>query len=316
MILRLSVLLSLLFLQTLSAHEFQKNEKIVILGGAFAECLMDSAALEYQIQMNNPGKNIKVRNMSWSGDTVYPQPFLPDSALRGGPQKRYWKDPKFNTSDRPYNFGSLESHLKNEKADTYFLFFGMTESFDGVDKIEDFKKTYSVYIQKLRMINQSSRVVLFSPIAQEKINEFYPEVKERNDVIAKYVEAVKFVAQKEKLSFVNLYDFKETEILTQNGILPTVKGMDKLIAKTVPQLGMKAFSLHEKIRKMLVEKNRSFFHRWRPLNLEYIVGTRSVHTSKVPVYLTNDKDYKQDFSKHDELISQLENKVWKLCVKN
>ncbi|MCM8528414.1 MAG: GDSL-type esterase/lipase family protein, partial [Lentisphaeraceae bacterium] len=287
-----------------------------ILGGAFAECLMDSAALEYQIQKNNPGKNIKVRNMSWSGDTVYPQKYLPNSALRGGPQKRYWDDPKFNTSDRPYNFGSLETHLKKQNADTYFLFFGMTESFEGPEKLEEFKKNYSVYISKLRELKPSASIVLFSPIAQEKINEYYPEVKERNEVISKYVEAVKSVAKKEKLSFVNLFYTDQSEIRTQNGILPTVKGMDKIIAKAVTQMGMKAFPVDEEIRSMLVEKNKSFFHRWRPLNLEYIVGTRSVHTSKVPVYLTNDKDYKQDFSKHDELISQLENKVWKLCVNN
>ena len=310
------ILFILIFSLALSsyAYEFKKDEKIVLLGGAFAECLMDSAVLEYQIQKNNPGKNIQVRNMSWSGDTVYPQKFLPDSALRGGPQKRYWKDPKFNTSDRPYNFGSLVDHLKSQKADTYFLFFGMTESFDGLDKLDTFKKNYSAYIQTLRTINPSSRVVLFSPISQEKINDFYPEVEERNKVIAKYVEAVKEVAQKEKVTFVNLFEVENGKKLTQNGILPTVKGMDEIISKAVSQLGLKPYPIDENIRKILVEKNHSFFHRWRPLNLEYIVGTRSVHTSKVPVYLTNDKDYKQDFSKHDELISHLENKVWKLCA--
>ncbi|MCM8535469.1 MAG: hypothetical protein NE334_05995 [Lentisphaeraceae bacterium] len=313
--------LSLLFLLSCSAFaqnlKFEKNQRLILLGGAFTEVLMDSASFEYQLQKNYPSLKLQVRNMSWSGDEVTPEKPVPYSALRGGPQKKYWKDDSFNSSKRPFNFGSFEKHLGEQKGDIYCLFFGMSESFDGLEKLSDFRQNYLAYLKKIKKVNPQAKFILFSPIAQEKPGQYFPEVKERNKVLAAYTEVISQVAFSQNLDFVNLFkvSLELKEGITHDGITPTVHGMDRLMNKAVGQLGFKSFPVDEDIRNLLVNKNTSFFHRWRPLNLEYIVGTRSVHTSKPVVYLTNDLDYKKDFGTHDQIIKESEEKVWQKCSK-
>ncbi|MCM8529719.1 MAG: hypothetical protein NE330_01045 [Lentisphaeraceae bacterium] len=313
--------LSLLLLLSCSSFaanvKFEKNQRIILLGGAFTEVLMDSASFEYQLQKNYPSLKLQVRNMSWSGDEVTPEKPVSYYALRGGPQKKYWKDDSFNSSKRPFNFGSFEKHLTEQKGDVYCLFFGMSESFGGLAKLSEFRQDYLAYIENIKKVNPQAKFILFSPIAQEKPGKYFPEVNERNKVLASYTEVISQLAFSQNIDFVNLFQasLELKENITHDGITPTVVGMDKLLTVATPQLGWKVYPTDESIRSLLVKKNTSFFHRWRPLNLEYIVGTRSVHTSKPVVYLTNDLDYKKDFGTHDQIIKESEEKVWQKCTK-
>ncbi len=78
---------------------------------------------------------------------------------------------------RPGNYSDLDDPQRIFQADTYFCFFGFNESFKGIGSIEEFKKNYRDYLD--RIANESAndvtgkkvRFILVSPIAFEDADD-------------------------------------------------------------------------------------------------------------------------------------------------
>ncbi|MCH1407687.1 MAG: hypothetical protein L7V87_01520 [Verrucomicrobiales bacterium] len=110
----------------------ESGDRIVILGGGFAERLQYFGYFETLVFHHASSRAPVIRNMAWSGDEVsmMPRPYnFIRSAGVGEPD-----DPSPG-----YGFGFesdadhriLSAHLKARKADAILLCFGAPESFQG-----------------------------------------------------------------------------------------------------------------------------------------------------------------------------------------
>ena len=163
--------------------EFKHHDHVALVGNALADRMQHDGWLETYIQAANAGKELVIRNLGFSGDTVSKRP-------------REEKAP------------NLEDYLGLVKADVVLAFFGYNESFD--QDPEKFKAELGAFIEATAGSNFNGktppRIVLFSPIAQEDMKSTqFPDPKVNNKWLSIYTDAMARVAGEKKLVFVDLY---------------------------------------------------------------------------------------------------------------
>ena len=126
----------------------KEGDRIVLIGNTFADQMRLYNYLETLLTSQANVKGLTFRNLAWSGDTLNLQP-------------------------RPLNFGSLDDHLKQQKADVIIACFGMNESFDGQAGLKAYTEHWEQFLKHLasQKFNGASapRVVMVSPIAHENM---------------------------------------------------------------------------------------------------------------------------------------------------
>ncbi|MDP6360676.1 MAG: SGNH/GDSL hydrolase family protein, partial [Planctomycetota bacterium] len=171
-----------LFAQTL---ELNRGDRICYVGNMLADRMQHHGWLETLIQARFPDKELVFRNLGFAADEV-------------------------NNMPRSSGFGSHDDHLKRCKADVIFAFFGYNEAAAGVGQSISFKKKLQKYIDdRLKQKYNgkvASRIVLFSPIAHENLNDpNLPDGTESNARLKVYTTALAEVAARNNLPFINLY---------------------------------------------------------------------------------------------------------------
>ena len=108
--LRITALAALVGFATTSsataALTLEKNDRICIIGSGLADRMQHDGWLETVLQSAHPKHYLVIRNLGYTGDTVWSRP------RNGGYPKQ-------------------EDHLKQIKADVIFVMFGYNESFAG-----------------------------------------------------------------------------------------------------------------------------------------------------------------------------------------
>jgi hypothetical protein len=162
--------------------------------------------------------------------------------------------------------------------------------------------------------------VLVGPIQHEKLPPPLPAPADHNKWLQAYADAMKDVATKREMRFVDLYELTkpgaDAKPLTENGIHLTLRGYWFAANETVKQLGLKAsenLSIDEKgaiatgnyeaIRQLSIQKNIQYFNSWRPANETYIFGFRSYEQGKNAA----------EMPKFAEPIARLEDQITKLA---
>jgi len=244
---------------TLPLH-LKKGTRIAYVGNTLLDRAQDFGLFEAMLQQAHPDSELFVRNFAWSADEVDLQP-------------------------RPDNFATVAQHLTREKIDVIFAAFGYNESFAGKDRIEEFKARLTSYLLDLKTsaFNRESgpQIVLVSPVANENMPGV-PAGDLNNERLALYTTAMAEVAAEQKVGFANVFDATRAALadpktdLTINGAHLNEKGYalfsEKLFSET---FGKSAPDVNEEIRSVVVDKNRQYFRRYRPLNTFYYTGGRN-----------------------------------------
>ena len=128
----------------LQGHEslIQKGDTIVFLGGTHIVNEMKKGVMEASIYTKFKDYNLIFRDFSWEGDTVYHL-----STVR----ERWRKEA----------FGDLQAQLKKVNANVIIAQFGAMESFDGLEKMYEFKNAYKEIISGL--LKHDLRVIISEP---------------------------------------------------------------------------------------------------------------------------------------------------------
>jgi lysophospholipase L1-like esterase len=186
------------------------QERILFLGSGFVENDQGHAYLETRLQRRFPDRNLIFRYMGWSGDNVRA------SARTAGFQV-------------PQGLARLEKETLTQKPTLIFLAYGMNESFDGPKGLADFLRDYDKLLIALAPLQ--ARMVIVSPTYHEDLGRPFPDPAEHNKHLHEYTLALKELAQKRKLRFVDLFQPLEAAKkanpkvdLTTNGILLTKAG--------------------------------------------------------------------------------------------
>lgn len=240
--------------------ELRKGDRIALVGNTLLDRAQEFGNFEAMVQLAHPGLELVIRDFAWSADEPDLQP-------------------------RPENFATVKQHLTREKMDVVIAAFGFNESFGGLEKIGEFKTRLTKWVEdtKTSAFNGVSapRVVLLSPIANENV-QGVSAADLNNERLAAYTKAMAEVAAEQKVGFVDLFNATlplladAKTALTINGVHLNAEGDAMMSAQLFRAMfGTTAPTMNEELRAAVVDKNRQYFRRYRPLNTFYYTGGRS-----------------------------------------
>ncbi|MCB1061376.1 MAG: SGNH/GDSL hydrolase family protein [Verrucomicrobiae bacterium] len=292
--------------------DLKKGDHLVLIGNTFAERMQYFGYFETLVNLHYPEANPVIRNLGWAADEVTR---IHLQVLKGGGYITEPTDEPVPLQPRPFNFGSMEAHLTEQKADVILLCFGFNEAFQGKAGLDSFAADYQAYIDGLKdqQFNGKSkpRLILISPIAQEKLPAPFPDPTKQNENLKLYTEKIAEIAEANSLGFVNLFSPTielmsrgNAEPLTMNGVHLNDTGHRVVAEIMATTLGMTEpwSEKAEAIRKLVVAKNEQFFFRWRPINGEYVYGRR-----KDPFGVIT---YPPELAQWEQMTADLDQKIW------
>jgi hypothetical protein len=250
------------------AFALHSNDVVAFVGGADVAAAQFTGHLEALLAVKFPGT--RFRNFGWEGDTVFALP-------------------------RDVGFPPLTEHLKRAGTTVIFVQYGRAEALSG--KGLNFTNAYEKLLGELE--KQTTRLVLVTPPPFEKAGEPLPDLSPRNAKLAENAAVIRAVAQKRSLPIVDLFsEFGGTSHvapqLTDNGLqlsprghglvagaLARQLGFDDLIARAlkVNASGTWSNPQFEKLRVVVIEKNKLWFNYWRPQNWAFLGGDRTSQPS-------------------------------------
>lgn len=183
----ISLFVSLLFscAKKESLYQFtpRQNNTIVFIGNTFAVDLGSHPNFETLLYKSFPELNLRVRNLAWNADEINLQP-------------------------RPVNFGTLDEHLHQQKADIIFACFGLNEAFKGPDSLGVFRERLKRFLSHLQhqTFNGKSRpqIILVSPIAHEALGGLLPDPAPHNESLQLYTQAMRKVGEELNIPCIDL----------------------------------------------------------------------------------------------------------------
>ncbi len=246
--------------------ELKPGDHIGIIGNTLADRMQHDGWLETLIVAKFPKDDLVFRNLAVAGDEVV-------------------------FRHRSENFGSPDSWLTKTKADVIFAFFGFNESFKAEAGLDQFKQDLDKFVKDTKAKNYSGkgapRLVLFSPIANEKINDpNLPDPTANNANLQKYTTAMAEVAKANDVPFVDLFTMsqrlytpaaKPGQSLTFNTLHLTEAG-DKALALEIFQALFNAkppTGNLEILRAAVNDKNAEWHARYRTVDGYNVYGGRS-----------------------------------------
>ena len=166
-----------------SPFEFRDDDRIVFLGDAFFEQAQEHGELETRLLSHDPSRRVVVRNLGWSGDTVF-------GIARA----------RFGTPEE--GFQKLIEDVKAEAPTVLLISYGMNESFAGENGLTRFVAGYEQLLDALEPTR--ARVVLLSPVAHEDLGPPLPSPEAHNVDLHHYTEAIRELARRRGYGFVDL----------------------------------------------------------------------------------------------------------------
>jgi mono/diheme cytochrome c family protein/glucose/arabinose dehydrogenase len=270
--------------------ELQPNTRIALIGNNLGSRMMDYGSFETEMQLRNPEKNLYIRNLSDPGDT-------PGFRPRSGTNDP-WAFPGAEDFQVEYatpsgSIGHLEKPdqwLTRLQTDIIISFFGFSESFQGVDGVENYKAELDAFIKHtLRQKYHDTltpKLVIVSPIAFEDLSAKIdvPDGKTENENLNLYTVAMREIAENNKVLFVDAFTpskqwYLETEEdLTIDGSQLNEAGYKKLAVLLADEIfgeqKIKNEANRELVHEAVQEKNWFWRNDYKIPNGVHVFGRR------------------------------------------
>ena len=289
---------------TAAPLELKPGDHIAVVGNSLADRMQHHGWLETLIYAKFQQHDLVFRNLSATGDEVA-------------------------TWHRSENFGSRDEWLTKTKADVVFAFYGFNESFGGDAGLEPFKENLDKFLKDTKAQNYSGkgapRVVLFSPIANEKLSDpNLPDPAANNANLQKYTAVMAEVAKANDVPFVDLFApsqklyaaAKHGSSLTVNTFLLNEAG-DEALAPVIFQalFSEKApAGNHKKLHAAVLDKNAEWHARYRTVDGFNVYGGRSKlefpKAGKGSEKITNFKIMQEEMSQRDVKTANRDPRIW------
>jgi lysophospholipase L1-like esterase len=265
---------------TAPRFELVDGDCVALIGGTFIEREQRYGFLELALQARWPDRRLLFRNLGWSGDDVTGESRLYFGTYRG-------------TSTRLEGLDHLFKTLELFRPTVAFVAYGANEAFEGEAGLARFVAGYGRLLDRLDATG--ARIVLLSPLRHEALGGPLPDPAAINRNLELYTAAIRKLAETRRYRFVDLFHglerFKRPGLeATDNGMHLTETGYLVAAAAIESGLGLEPSPLvksaldkrngprlspeAEALRRLIVEKDRLFFHRYRPTNDTYLRGFR------------------------------------------
>ena len=243
--------------------ELRDGDRVVLLGDTVMEREGEHGAIETALVGTHPGAGLTVRNLGWSGDTV-------------------WADSRGVFDAPSAGYARLLELVGGLEPTVVVVAYGRNESFAGPAGVADFRAQLATLCGDLRAVRGDSppRLVLVTPPPFEAVPPLsIPAAATRNRALAEYAAAIRAVAAEEGAGVVDLFAAVADALpagdrLTENGVHLSPAGSDAAAAVFAAAFGHPVSgdfaSRTVALREAVVAKNRLFFHRWRPANETYL----------------------------------------------
>jgi putative heme-binding domain-containing protein len=186
--------------------DLQDGDRVALLGDTLIEREPTYGYLEARLIAHFPDKNIVVRNLGWSADTV-----LGES--RAG----------FDAPEK--GFERLKDSLKAVKPTVVILGYGMAASFDGTNSIPKFKDDLDTLVSTIREISKPAEVrfMVITPVRHENLGGSLPSGDDHNLSLARYAVFLTGWARTNSFPVLSLFGANAPNLgagnnLTDNGI--------------------------------------------------------------------------------------------------
>lgn len=258
-------------LQASQPVELRDGDRVVWLGGTFIERAQQYGYMELALTTRWPDRNVTFRNLGWSADDVL------------GESRKYYGSYQSTTLD----VGGRERLLANVEAfdaTVVFANYGANAAAGGSEALEAFLRGYRSLLDELE--EGGVRIVLLSPIPRENLGAPYPDQAGYNENLGLYADAIGRLARERGHYFADLFRelpnaARDAGQLTDNGIHLTARGYSYAAAALEAALGWDesdreplSAQQSEELRQLIVEKDRLYFHSYRPQNDTYLRGFR------------------------------------------
>lgn len=243
--------------------ELKDGDRLLWIGSEFTEQATKHNFVEAALTAQWPDRNITFRNLGWAGD----QPTGIARGYFGGAEEGYRR---------------LIEEVNRLKPTVIFLEYGENAAYQGKAGHETFRSEMKKLIADLK--KQTTRIILVSPPAAEKLAAPLPDPARINQERADITELLKGLASEESLGFIDIFTPLSQELataerprFTTDTIRYTRDGYAAAAEATLNQLGVTGFSReggNPELRELLRLKNDLYFHQYRPQNETYLRGFR------------------------------------------
>ncbi|MEM9369048.1 MAG: PVC-type heme-binding CxxCH protein, partial [Planctomycetota bacterium] len=268
---RLTIATCLASSLTASIHakpfEFRPDDVVAIFGNGLADRMQHDPWVETALQSQLQGKNVRFRNMSFSGDMV-------------------------NRRPRSKGFTNDEDYLRHVAPTAVFVFYGYNESYAGPGGVDGYRQELGKLVERYRALgvrpDDELRFVFFSPIAYQNTGDpLLPEGSELNTNLELYTNATKNAAADCGAAFVDLFHptlelFQASgERLTINGIHLNALGyqvLAQIISESLLGVSEPINNDLAPVYAAVEDKNWHWHNRYHATDGNDVWGTRSTLT--------------------------------------
>jgi len=250
-----------------TSFEFKDGDRLVLIGNTVIEREQRYATFEPLLALALGELKVSVRNLAWSGDTVF------------GHARSYFGPPEEGLQ-------RLSAHLDLLKPSVVLLCYGSELAHERLGGLPDFLTGYRTLLELIRKHAPGVRIIIVSPPPLETLPPPLPEQTDANKSLSSLRDALRKFAGSQNAAFVDWFELmggmprpgQIAKPLTENGIHYTREGYEKLSAKLIEGLGLPlsqvAAAELDPLRREVLRKDEIFFNRWRPQNETYLFGFR------------------------------------------
>lgn len=247
--------------------EFKDQDRVILIGSTVMEREQRYGCLEPRLLLALGDKAVSVRNLAWSGDTVF------------GHARSYFGPPQEGLE-------RLGAHIELLKPTVVVLCYGSELAFEGLAGLPDFLTGYRKLLDLFRAKAPGVRFVLVTPPPVESLAPPLPDLTQQNRNLSSLRDGLQKFALTQNAFFVDWFEGmggmpksgRTAQPLTENGVHYTEAGYEKLAAALVSGLGLKipevGTAQMAALKSEVMRKDELFFNRWRPQNETYLFGFR------------------------------------------
>jgi len=173
-------LLSRNFLPAEDVLQIRDGDRILLIGSTMIEREQSYGYWETALHASKPDINFSLRNLGWSGDTV-------------------WCDSRAGFETPEYGFKELQKLVETLQPSLIVLNYGFNESFAGEQGLPKFKAGLQRLTQMLA--DMKARIVLVSPTRMEYRSGKFPDHTTDNRHIQLYRDAIRDFAAEHQFGF-------------------------------------------------------------------------------------------------------------------
>ena len=196
----------------------KKGSHIVLIGNNLGSRMMNYGYFETEMHLRHPDSLLFIRNMCDAGDTPGFRPHPGRPSPWAFPGAEAFQTELARNSGSEGHFETPDQWLTRLEADIIIAFFGYNESFQGEPGLSTYKAELEAFIRHTlsQRYNGKSppQLAIVSPIAfEDRSNQFdLPDGKRENANLALYTQAMREVAAKTKVHFVDVFRTLETMV--------------------------------------------------------------------------------------------------------